>query len=141
MRTADDLWLLTVLLWLGLSWLSAYLASGLTSGEPPRQPAAPEPQAAHTPVRRRLSPLPNDSRPIHPTTPSRSSTAALEPSQKPRGRRKFIPTEGYACLNPDCRYRLITDARIHALVGDGVHGHDRIPDSVSSLRPQILRPP
>ena len=31
MHTIDDLGLLTVLLWLGLSWLNAYLISGLTS--------------------------------------------------------------------------------------------------------------
>ena len=32
-------------------------------------------------------------------------------------------TEGYACLNPQCPYFCITDDRIHALVGDGKHGH------------------
>ena len=48
--------------------------------------------------------------------------------KSPRGRKKSIPTEGYACLNPHCPYRLITDARVQALVGDGTHGHDHIPD-------------
>jgi len=36
-----------------------------------------------------------------------------------RGRPKTSNTEGYACLNPACDYRRITDSTIHALVGDG----------------------
>jgi len=48
--------------------------------------------------------------------------------KSPRGRKKSINTEGYACRNAECPYRLITDAQVHALVGDGFHGHDHIPD-------------
>ncbi len=32
-------------------------------------------------------------------------------------------TEGFACPNPQCAYFGITDGQIHALVGDGKHGH------------------
>ena len=32
-------------------------------------------------------------------------------------------TEGFACPNRTCSYSGITDAHIHALVGDGTHGH------------------
>jgi hypothetical protein len=39
-----------------------------------------------------------------------------------RGRPKRIPTEGFACQEPTCRYRGIADAHIHALVGDGTQG-------------------
>ena len=39
-----------------------------------------------------------------------------------RGAPKRIPTEGFACPNPQCRYCGITDAHLHALVGDGKHG-------------------
>ena len=39
-----------------------------------------------------------------------------------RGAPKQIPTEGYACPNQQCAYFGITDAHIHALVGDGKHG-------------------
>jgi len=39
-----------------------------------------------------------------------------------RGAPKRIPTEGFACPNPRCPYFGITDASIHALVGDGTHG-------------------
>jgi hypothetical protein len=48
-----------------------------------------------------------------------------------RGRPKVIATDGYGCPNPhavpQCRYFKITDARVHALVGDGLHyGADTI---------------
>jgi IS1 family transposase len=34
-----------------------------------------------------------------------------------------VETEGFACPNNQCPYAGITDAHIHALVGDGKHGH------------------
>jgi IS1 family transposase len=40
-----------------------------------------------------------------------------------RGAPKRVNTEGYACSNHQCPYFGITDAHIHALVGDGKHGH------------------
>jgi hypothetical protein len=39
-----------------------------------------------------------------------------------RGAPKRIPTAGFACPNQQCAYFGITDAHIHALVGDGKHG-------------------
>jgi hypothetical protein len=39
-----------------------------------------------------------------------------------RGAPKRIDTEGFACPNKHCSYFGITDAQIHALVGDGKHG-------------------
>ena len=39
-----------------------------------------------------------------------------------RGRKKTIPTQGYACLNPACIYHGITDESVHALVGNGKRG-------------------
>jgi hypothetical protein len=39
-----------------------------------------------------------------------------------RGAPKRIATDGFACPNPACAYYRITDATIHALVGDGMHG-------------------
>ncbi|MDQ5827216.1 MAG: integrase core domain-containing protein [Chloroflexota bacterium] len=44
-----------------------------------------------------------------------------------RGAPKRIPTDGFACPNRRCVYYHITDAQVHALVGDGVHGkYERI---------------
>jgi IS1 family transposase len=39
-----------------------------------------------------------------------------------RGAPKRVNTAGFACPNPMCLYFGITDAQIHALVGDGKHG-------------------
>ncbi len=39
-----------------------------------------------------------------------------------RGAPKRIPTDGFACPNLACTYHGITDAQVHALVGDGVYG-------------------
>src|SRR5947209_1212738 len=38
-----------------------------------------------------------------------------------RGRPKQVNTAGYGCPNPKCTYYGITDAGLHALVGDGQH--------------------
>ncbi len=40
-----------------------------------------------------------------------------------RGAPKRVNTEGFACPNRTCPYSGITDSDIHALVGDGTHGH------------------
>jgi transposase-like protein/IS1 family transposase len=39
--------------------------------------------------------------------------------KSPRGRKKSVPTQGYACPNPDCQYCGIIDTAVHALVGYG----------------------
>ena len=39
-----------------------------------------------------------------------------------RGAPKRLNTAGFACPNHQCPYFGITDAHIHALVGDGTHG-------------------
>jgi IS1 family transposase len=44
-----------------------------------------------------------------------------------RGAPKRISTAGFACPIRTCTYYRITDAQVHALVGDGTHGtHERI---------------
>jgi hypothetical protein len=53
-----------------------------------------------------------------------------------RGAMGRIATQGFACSNRICAYYQITDAQIHALVGDGAHGqHERI----QTLRCQACR--
>ena len=56
--------------------------------------------------------------------------------KSPRGRKKTIPTEGYACPNANCRYVGITDAAIHALVGNGKGGKQR---DIQQFRCQACR--
>jgi IS1 family transposase len=41
-----------------------------------------------------------------------------------RGRKKQYPTQGWACLNPACRYFGITEEAIHALVRHTLRGKD-----------------
>ena len=50
------------------------------------------------------------------------------PFQRRCGRPKTIGTAGHACPNPACAYHGITDAAVHALVGCGHHGAERIQD-------------
>jgi hypothetical protein len=53
-----------------------------------------------------------------------------------RGAPKRIDTEGFACPNQQCAYFGITDAHIHALVGDGKHGHA---EQIQTFRCQACR--
>ncbi len=63
-------------------------------------------------------------------------TQDVRPTPKPwievnsnRGRKKTIPTQGYACHNWKCPYYHILDENIHALVGYRSHGkNERIQD-------------
>jgi IS1 family transposase len=53
-----------------------------------------------------------------------------------RGAPKRVNTEGFACPNLQCAYLGITDAQIHALVGDGKHGHA---EQIQTFRCQACR--
>src|SRR5215467_5292332 len=60
----------------------------------------------------------------HASTPSSVVGPAPAPVRpwhevKRRGAPKRIDTQGFACPNPQCPYLGVTDAHIHALVGDG----------------------
>jgi hypothetical protein len=53
-----------------------------------------------------------------------------------RGVPKHIDTQGFACPNPQCPYLRVTDASIHALVGDGKHGRA---ERIQTFRCQACR--
>jgi transposase-like protein/IS1 family transposase len=53
-----------------------------------------------------------------------------------RGAPKRIPTEGFACPHRQCPYFGITDAHIHALVGDGKQGRA---EQIQTFRCQACR--
>ena len=53
-----------------------------------------------------------------------------------RGAPKRIDTEGFACPNRQCSYFGKTDARVHALVGDGKHGRA---EPIQTFRCQACR--
>lgn len=54
-----------------------------------------------------------------------------------RGAPKRIDTQGFACPNQQCLYFGITDADIHALVGDGKHGQT---ERIQTFRCQACPP-
>ncbi|MCB8945281.1 MAG: IS1 family transposase [Ardenticatenaceae bacterium] len=60
--------------------------------------------------------------------PSRPKPEVVPWSERksPRGRRKTIDSNGFACLNPVCAYFAIADAQIHALVSNGRRGNQKI---------------
>ena len=55
-----------------------------------------------------------------------------------RGAPKRVNTEGFACPNPQCAYCGITEAHIHALVGDGRHGQA---ERIQTFRCRPAAPP
>ena len=81
-------------------------------------------------IQRLLKPrTPNDCPSCCQQAASPSSSAPLSFSVPPwrecksrRGAPKRIATHGFACPHRACPYYQITDAQIHALVGDGTHG-------------------
>src|SRR5205085_3439837 len=78
---------------------------------------------------RRLKPRSSDDCPAcrlasTPTSASGPAPALVRPWCEVKSRRgapKRVNTEGYTCPNQQCAYFGITDAQIHALVGDGKH--------------------
>jgi IS1 family transposase/transposase-like protein len=88
---------------------------------------------------------------LRPRTPldcpiCRLSSSGMRPAPAPvrpwcevksrRGAPKRVNTEGFACPNPQCSYFGITDAHVHALVGDGKHGRA---ERIQTFRCQACR--
>ncbi len=105
-------------------------------------------QLSKTRFRTKAPPKPKTPRPLKPKTANDCPWCRAEkniqddPQSKqppkpwrevksPRGRKKTISTQGYACPNQDCIYFGIADERIHALVGYGRHGKT---DVIQDLR-------
>jgi IS1 family transposase/transposase-like protein len=96
----------------------------------PLQPSHIKAGAVRTTVHRLLKPRTPDDCPLCRLAATPSLGAGPVPSplrpwrevKSRRGAPKRIDTEGFACPNPQCLYFGITDANIHALVGDGKHG-------------------
>jgi hypothetical protein len=60
-----------------------------------------------------------------PSSGVRPVPASVRPWREVKSRRgapQRVNTAGFACPNQQCPYSGITDAHIHALVGDGTHG-------------------
>jgi IS1 family transposase/transposase-like protein len=97
----------------------------------PLQPSHSAVASRHSPIHRLLKPrTPLDCPSCRLGSPPSSAGGSVPTPVRPwpevksrRGAPKRIGTEGFACPNPHCPYFGITDAHIHALVGDGKHGH------------------
>ncbi len=118
-------WLIAVLL-LGLAWRIGRWQR--------RHPVQPSSTAVTAAVQRLLRPRTPDDCPA--CRQSGLPTLQLQPRpfvhpwrarKSRRGAPKRINTEGFACPTPTCDYYRISDAQVHALVGDGTHGkYERI---------------
>jgi hypothetical protein len=126
--------LLVFFLFLGLMCLG-YLSL------PDHQPSHSQAGRRRTMVHRLLKPRTPLDCPI-----CRLSSSGVRPAPAPvrlwcevksrRGAPKRIHTAGFACPNQQCAYFGITDAHIHALVGDGKHGHA---EQIQTFRWQACR--
>lgn len=107
-------------------------------------PAQSAATARSTPIQRLLKPRsPNDCPACRLSSTPSSLAEPVPPAVRPwrevksrRGAPKRIDTEGFACPNHQCPYFGITDAQVHALVGDGTHGRA---EQIQTFRCQACR--
>jgi len=117
----DSHWLVLLLLWclVWLVWTWWYLAST------PSQSATVTAQLQRLLKPRTPENCPSCRQQMATATASMPTCAPLTPwceRKSRRGAPKRIDTQGFACPNRSCPYYHITDAQLHALVGDGAHG-------------------
>src|SRR5215472_16122901 len=110
----------------------------------PLQPSSLKGGAKRTTLQRLLKTRTPDDCPACRHTSTVSSAGELAPGpvrpwcevKSRRGAPKRVKTEGFACPNQQCRYSGITEAHIHALVGDGRHGRA---EQIQTFRCQACR--
>ncbi len=108
------------------------------------RPSSPRGGDKRSSLPRLLKPRTPDDCPACRLASPASSSAELAPMpvrpwrevKSRRGAPKRINTEGFACQNRQCTYFGKTDARVHALVGDGKHGRA---ESIQRFRCQACR--
>jgi IS1 family transposase/transposase-like protein len=110
----------------------------------PLRPSSPRGGAKRSSLPRMLKPrTPDDCPACRLGSPSSLGGGTVSEPVRPwcevkshRGAPKRIETEGFACPNQQCPYFGNTDARIHALVGDGKHGQA---EQIQTFRCQACR--
>ena len=98
---------------------------------PHHGPAQSAAATRRTPLQRLLKPrTPHDCPACRLSCAHSSVVEPVPPTVRPwrevksrRGAPKRVNTEGFACPNRECPSSGITDPHMHALVGDGKHGH------------------
>jgi len=101
-------------------------------------------RAKHSTLHRLLSPRsPDDCPACRLASPPPSVVGPVPVPVRPwsevksrRGAPKRVITEGFACPNRQCAYFAISDAQVHALVGDGKHGQA---ERIQTFRCQACR--
>ena len=107
-----------------------------------RRPSSSRGGARCTPVQRLLKPRSPGDCPACRFSSTNSSVVGPAPAcpwcevKSRRGAPKRIDTAGFACPNQQCPYYGITEAHIHALVGDGKHGQA---ERIQTFRCQACR--
>ena len=117
----DVCWLIAALL-LGVAWLARMWQ--------PRCPSQPGNAVGAAVIQRLLKPRSPDDCPACRAQAASPASAPLSrlpvrpwcERKSRRGAPKRIATQGFACPTPTCAYYRLTDAHVHALVGDGTHG-------------------
>jgi hypothetical protein len=137
MASQIDVFLLmfSLIISLGLLWCYGWLTL---------QPSHFKTGAVRTTMHRLLKPRTPDDCPVCRLATASSMRAGPDPGpvrpwsevKSRRGAPKRIPTEGFACPNQQCAYFGITEASIHALVGDGKHGQA---ERIQTFRCQVCR--
>jgi transposase-like protein len=110
----------------------------------PLRPSSSRGGAKHSRLHRLLKPrCPDDCPACRLASPASSGGEPVPGPVRPwrevksrRGAPKRVNTEGFACPNPQCPYCGITDAHVHALVGDGKHGQA---EQIQTFRCQACR--
>jgi IS1 family transposase len=110
----------------------------------PLRPSSSQGEAKRSRLSRLLKPRSPDDCPdcrlaCTPSPGVRSAYAPVRPWREVKSRRgapKRVNTQGFACPNQQCLYFGITDAQIHALVGDGKHGQA---ERIQTFRCQACR--
>jgi hypothetical protein len=122
---ADDVWRgllrLVGLVWLG-HWLWRRRGAGAVGGRWQPEPRPLRPRTPHDCPHGRMAPA----TPVPPAAPP--SVLPWRAPGRRRGRPTTVTTAGFACPHPAGPDGGVTDAAIHALVGDGHHGDDHIQD-------------
>jgi hypothetical protein len=129
--SSEDLMAIQMFVFLLVFFLLLGLARLWPLAWPHLQPAHSQGGALRTTVQRLLKPRTPRDCPVcrlscPPSSGVRPAPLPVRPWREVKSRRgapKRVNTEGFACPNPQCPYSGITDAHIHALVGDGTHGH------------------
>ena len=118
-------------------WQGSGVLTGSMFGLPPHEEGSSKPRSTvcSSPAPQTIA-RPVVSPPLPPQVEDLRMSRPWPEVKSRRGAPKRIPTDGFACPNPQCSYFGISDVRVHALVGDGRHGQT---ERIQTFRCQACR--